>query len=150
MGPFLPSVTIYRDLGTTESGGQILGSRHLSHSLPQIWMDSRRGGVLIQRRGASGPLSLTLISSIIYPDFFFFLAAPTAWGGSQARDGNHATAGTRAYVVTMLDPYLLDHQGTPTLNSHYHTRLVLFPGKMCCSQVYLLLKETENIPSVLP
>lgn len=72
MGPFLPSVTIYRDLGTTESGGQILGSRHLSHSLPQIWMDSRRGGVLIQRRGASGPLSLTLISSIIYPDFFFF------------------------------------------------------------------------------
>ena len=35
---------------------------------------------------------------------FFFLAAPTAYGSSPARDQTHARAATQATEVTTLDP----------------------------------------------
>ena len=37
------------------------------------------------------------------PVFFFFLAAPEAYGSSQARDRIRATSGTYATVGAMLD-----------------------------------------------
>ena len=47
--------------------------------------------------------------------FFFFLAAPLAWGSSWARDQTCTIAVTGAVAVTTPGPQLLSHQGTPRL-----------------------------------
>ena len=58
----------------------------------------------------------------IFMDFFFFFATSRACGSSQARSCTHATAVTRAMVVTMPDPEIAELTG----NSDFYSFVCLF------------------------
>ena len=69
--------------------------------------------------------------------FIFLMAAPKAWGHSQARDGTCATAATRDAAVTHRSLKPRSHQGTRVLSLEYSGTRAKAPRKEKMSQHHL-------------